>query len=140
MTIPQALCPALTGLAIFAIVFSVPVAPAQDLIVDSFDTAASVTTGNSPGLDWVNYRGYNVTVAWDDTQNSTEDTNSGSMYVTVDWPRPSDPGYTTAWTDMQFGFSTAGTFNSSNYIEPVPKGRVLAMPLPSLIHDGATIK
>jgi hypothetical protein len=38
------------------------------------------------------------------------------MYVTVDWPGPSDPDYTTAWTDMQFAFSTGGSFDSSNYI------------------------
>jgi mono/diheme cytochrome c family protein len=43
------------------------------------------------------------------------------MYVTVDWPGPSNPDYTTDWTDMQFAFSTAGIsaggiFNSSDYI------------------------
>lgn len=115
-TIPRGIFSALASFAMFAIVFSASVASAQDLIVDSFDNASSVDIGNTPGLDWVNYRGYDVTVTWDPTQDSTGNTNSGSMYVTVAWPGPADPNYTTAWTDMQFGFSTGGTFDSSNYI------------------------
>jgi len=115
-TMRPGLVSALAGFALCAAVFSAPMASAQDLIVDSFADASSVSTGNTPGLDWVNYRGYNVTVTWDSTQTSPGNPNSGAMYVTVAWPGPSDPNYTTAWTDMQFGFSTAGTFNSSNYI------------------------
>jgi hypothetical protein len=115
-SMPRGLLSALAGFALCAILFAAPVVSAQDLIVDSFPNAASVGIGNSPGLDWVNYRGYNVTVTWDPTQNSTGSTTNGSMYVTVDWPEPSDPDYTTAWTDMQFGFSTGGAFNASNYI------------------------
>jgi hypothetical protein len=107
---------ALAGFALFAALFSAPVAPAQDLLVDTFPSAASVGTGNTPGLDWVNYRGYTVTVAWDPKQTSPGNPNSGSMYVTVDWPGPSDPSYTTSWTDMQFGFDTSGVFDTSNYI------------------------
>jgi hypothetical protein len=113
---PRGILSALAGFALCAIIFAAPAASAQDLIVDSFPNAASVGTGNSPGLDWVNYRGYDVTVTWDPTQNSTGSTTNGSMYVTVDWPGPSDSDYTTAWTDMQFAFSTGGTFDVSNYI------------------------
>lgn len=105
---------ALTGIALLC---SPAVAPAQNLIVDTFDNASSIGLGNSPGLDWVNYRGYDVTTVWDPTQESTGNTNDGSMYVTVNWPGPNDPDYTTAWTDMQFGFSTGGPFGSTNYIQ-----------------------
>jgi hypothetical protein len=107
---------ALAGFALCAMIFAAHVASAQDLLVDTFADTNSVGIGNSPGLDWVNYRGYDVTVAWDATQNSTGSTTNGSMYVTVDWPGPSDTNYTTSWTDMQFAFSTAGTFDASNYI------------------------
>jgi hypothetical protein len=111
-----ALCCALFGAAITPLP-----APAQNLIVDSFANASSVALGKNPGLVSVNYRGYDVTVEWDPNQASPGNPNPGAMYVTVDWPGPSDPDYTTAWTDMQFDFSTAGmsadeTFNSSNYI------------------------
>jgi hypothetical protein len=115
-TMPQGLLPALAGVAMFAMIFLAYAAPAQDLVIDTFDNAQSIDVGNSPGLDWVNFRGYTVTTAWDPTQQSTGNANDGSMYVTVNWPGPSDPGYTTAWTDMQFAFSTFGTFDSSNYI------------------------
>jgi hypothetical protein len=107
---------ALAGFALVASLFMTLAASAQDLLVDTFPNAGSVGLGNSPGLDWVNYRTYDVTVTWDPTQNSTGSTTNGSMYVTVDWPEPSDSDYTTAWTDMQFAFSTSGTFDSSNYI------------------------
>ena len=115
-TMPQCLLSASVGFALFAILFTAPMASAQDLLVDTFPNAASVSLGNAPGLDWDNFRGYDVTVTWDPTQNSTGSATNGSMYVTVDWPGPSDADYTTAWTDMQFGFSTAGAFNASNYI------------------------
>ena len=110
----QCLLPALAGIALSC---SAVMASAQSLIVDSFDNAAGIGYGNTPGLDWANFRGYTVTTAWDPAQDSTGNTNSGSMYVTVNWPGPSDPGYTTAWTDMQLGFSTGGPFDSSNYIQ-----------------------
>jgi len=106
--------PALAGIIL---IFSAALASAQPLVVDSFDNAASIGQGNTPGLDWVNYRGYTVTTAWDPTQDSTGNPNSGSMYVTVNWPQPTNPAYTTAWTDMQFGFSTGGPFDSSDYIQ-----------------------
>jgi hypothetical protein len=106
----------LAGFALFAIILMASVASAQPLIVDSFTDASSVGLGNSPGLDWVNYRGDNVTVTWDPNQQSPGNPNPGAMYVTVNWPGPSDPGYTTSWTDMQFAFSTAGNFDPMNYI------------------------
>lgn len=110
----ECLLPALAGIALLC---SAAAVTAQDLVVDSFDNSASIGNGNTPGLDWSNFRGYNVTTVWDPTQDSTGNPSSGSMYVTVNWPGPSDPNYTTAWTDMQFAFSTGGSFNSSDYIQ-----------------------
>ena len=113
-TIRQCLLPVLTGIALLCLR---PAAFAQDLVVDSFDNASSVNYGNTPGLDWSNFRSENVTTVWDPTQDSTGNPNSGSMYVTVDWPGPTDSGFTTSWTDMQFAFSTGGTFESTDYIQ-----------------------
>src|SRR5579862_9399591 len=112
-TAPNRRLLALAGLAMFTVLLAAPLAPGQNLIVDSFADAQSIAPGNTPGLDWDNFRGYTVTTSWDSTQASPGNPNSGAMYVTVDWPGPSDPGYTTAWTDMQFGFSTGGSFISS---------------------------
>jgi hypothetical protein len=113
---PRGLLSALASCVFVAILFAMRATLAQDLIVDSFPTASSVQEGSDPGLDWVNYRGYNVTVTWDTNQASPGNPNPGAMYVTVDWPATNDPSYTTSWTDMQFGFSTGGSFDSSNYI------------------------
>jgi hypothetical protein len=113
---PRYLVSALTSFALFTMLFSAHLASAQNLIVDTFADASSVNIGNLPGIDWVNYRGDNVTVTWDPNQQSPGNANPGAMYVTVGWPGTNAPGYTTAWTDMQFGFDTFGTFDSSNYI------------------------
>jgi hypothetical protein len=115
-TVPQGFVAALAGLALFAILFAASVASGQDLVVDSFADASSVEGGNTPGLDWYNYRGYNVTVTWDPNQQSPGNPNPGAMYVEVDWLPTNSPGYTANWTDMQFAFSTGGMFDSSNYI------------------------
>lgn len=107
---------ALTVVALWAILFAGAMASAQNLEVDTFDNASSVNVGNAPGLDWVTYRGLNVSVTWDPNQQSPGNPNPGAMYVTVDWPATNAPNYTTSWTDMQFGFDTSGSFDTSNYI------------------------
>lgn len=112
---------AFAGFGIIVLVCSASLARAQDLIVNSFDNAASVNYGSTPGLDWSNFRTYIYNYAtaagvWDPTQDSTGNTNSGSMYLTLDWPLHSDPNWNESWNDVQLGFSTAGTFDSSNYI------------------------
>jgi hypothetical protein len=113
---PRFLVLATACIALLAMLSAAKVASAQNLLVDTFTNASSVNVGSAPGLDWVNFRGYNVTVTWDPTQQSPGNPNPGAMYVTVDWPGKNDPSYTTAWTDMQFGFNTGGTFDTSNYI------------------------
>jgi hypothetical protein len=117
LQLPRRLVPLLGGFALGAVVLTSPVARAQDLIVDSFPNAQTVMQGNDPGLDWANYRGENVTVTWDPNQQSPGNPNPGAMYVSVNWPAVTDPAYTTAWTDIQFAFSTGGSFASSNYIQ-----------------------
>jgi hypothetical protein len=113
---PGRLAAALTGVALSALLFWAQVATAQPLLVDTFADASSVGIGSVPGIDWVNYRGLNVTVTWDPNQQSPGNPNPGAMYVTVDWPATNATDYTTAWTDMQFGFDTSGVFDTSNYI------------------------
>jgi hypothetical protein len=113
---PPGLFSALAGFAFVATLLSANRGLAQNLVVDSFSDASSVQVGSSPGLDWVNYRGDNVTVTWDPNQTSPDNPNPGAMYVTVEWPGTNDSSYTTSWTDMQFAFSTGGSFDSSNYI------------------------
>jgi hypothetical protein len=58
----QCFLPAFAGIMLLC---SAAAASAQDLVVDSFDNAASIGYGNTPGLDWSNFRGYNVTTVWD---------------------------------------------------------------------------
>jgi hypothetical protein len=113
---PGRLAAAMTGVALLAMLFTARVATAQPLVVDTFADASSVDIGNVPGIDWVNYRSLSVNVTWDPNQQSPGNPNPGAMYVTVDWPATNAAGYTTSWTDMQFGFDTSGVFDTSNYI------------------------
>jgi hypothetical protein len=113
---PGRLRAALTVIALWEILFAGGVASAQSLAVDTFADASSVNIGSVPGIDWVNYRGLNVTATWDPNQQSPGNPNPGAMYVTVDWPPTNAANYTTSWTDMQFGFDTSGVFDTSNYI------------------------
>lgn len=85
------------------------VALADDLVVNTFDTSVS-------GIDWQNFRSYasNHTEAWDANQDSEGNTNSGSLYLTVNWPLKSDPNWNQTWNDVQIAFGT-GQFASSNY-------------------------
>jgi hypothetical protein len=117
--IQQCLIPVLTGVALAC---SAGLAQAQDLTVDSFDNASSIGQGNVPGIDWANFRtyiyGYNA--VWDPTQDSTGNSNSGSLYLTVEWPTNSDPNWNENWNDVQIGFATPTAtdnyFAPSNYI------------------------
>src|SRR5687768_11159201 len=98
----------LTSLVLFG---SVSVATADDLLVNTFDADLS-------GIAWENWRSY-VTGhdrVWDATQDADGNANSGSMYVTVDWPRSSDPTWNNSWNDVQIAFA-AGSFESADYID-----------------------
>ena len=62
------------------------VALADDLIVNTFDTGIS-------GIDWQNFRSYiyGYNEVWDGSQDAAGNPNSGSMYLTINWPLASDP-------------------------------------------------
>ncbi len=96
-----------------AVLFSARVLPAQDLVVNSFDS----DQGGTFGLDWENLRtyAYGVDYTFDPTQDSTGNPNSGSMYITVQWPTNSDPNWNEGWNDIQFAFYTP-PFNPTDYI------------------------
>jgi hypothetical protein len=106
--------PAIAVLGIIAIICTSLAAQAQDLIVNSFTNDDNGTFG----LDWVNFRtyAYNVTYTFDSTQNSTGDTNLGSMYITAQWPIHSDTSWNENWNDIQFAFYTP-PFNPTAYID-----------------------
>jgi hypothetical protein len=95
------------GLALIA---TAGAAVAQDLIVNTFDSGIS-------GIDWQNFRSYayGYTETWDPTQDADANPNSGSMYLTVNWPTNSDPNWNNSWNDVQIAFGTP-QFNSSDYI------------------------
>jgi hypothetical protein len=83
---------------------------ADDLIVNSFDAGIS-------GLDWQNWRSY-VTghdLVWDGAQDASGNPNSGSMYLTINWPLASDPNWNSSWNDVQLFFGTR-QINSADYI------------------------
>ena len=105
----------LSALAGFALICSGLGAQAQDLIINSFDTDESGTLG----LNWANFRGNayasSVTYSWDATQDSTGNSSSGSMYVTVNWPTSNNPAWNEGWNDVQFGWNSPD-FDPANYI------------------------
>ena len=84
-------------------------ASADDLVVNTFDSGVS-------GIDWENFRSYasSHNQVWDQNQDSEGNTNSGSLYLTVNWPIRSDPNWNQNWNDVQVAFGT-GQFDSSNY-------------------------
>ena len=106
---PAGILAAIAATAMLGIISSPPAASAQDLIVNTFDTGIS-------GIDWSNFRtyAYSWNQAWDALQDANGNTNSGSMYLTVNWPTNSDPNWNKNWNDVQLGFYT-GSFDSSNY-------------------------
>jgi hypothetical protein len=104
----RALLPACTSLAL---VCSAGLSLADDLNVNTFDFGIS-------GIAWQNWRSYalNHTLDWDATQDADGNPNSGSLYVTVNWPLNSDPTWNSGWNDVQVAFG-AGNFASADYIE-----------------------
>ena len=111
--IEQHLRLAMPSLGIMAILCSAPMAHAQDLIVNSFDS----DQGGTFGLDWANFRSYayGVTYTFDPTQDSGGNPNSGSMYLTVQWPTNSDARWNESWNDIQLAFGTS-PINPTDYI------------------------
>jgi len=93
-----------------ALISAPGLALADDLIVNSFDSGIS-------GIDWQNFRnyayGYNET--WDPLQDASGNPNSGSMYLTLNWPTNSDPNWNASWNDVQIAFGTP-QINSADYI------------------------
>lgn len=104
----HAMLPAFTGLAV---VCSAGLSLAEDLKVNTFDFDLS-------GIAWQNWRSYasGHTLDWDATKDADGDPNSGSLYVTVNWPLKDDPAWNNGWNDVQVAFG-AGNFAASNYIE-----------------------
>ena len=104
----------LAALGILAMVCPVFMAHAQDLIVNGFDS----DQGGTFGLDWHNFRSYayGVTYTFDPNQDSQGNTNSGSMYVTIQWPTNSDSNWNQNWNDIQFAFGTP-PINPTGYID-----------------------
>lgn len=94
-----------------ALLGSVTVATADDLLVNTFDADLS-------GIPWENWRTY-VTGhdrIWDPAVDAGGSVSSGSMYLTVDWPLSSDPIWNNSWNDVQVAFA-AGSFASADYID-----------------------
>jgi hypothetical protein len=104
-------CIGLSAIAAIALVCSSQVAVCEDLNVNSFDSDVS-------GIAWQNWRSYvsDHTIDWDGLQDADGNANSGSMYVTVNWPLATDPTWNTGWNDVQVAFGTT-TFAATNYIE-----------------------
>ena len=92
-----------------ALICPTRVAMAQDLMVNTFDSGIS-------GIDWENFRGLGNSQVWDGSQDANGNPNSGSMYVTVNWPLNNDPSWSTSWLDVQMAFGTP-QINSSDYVQ-----------------------
>ena len=93
-----------------ALISSVSMAVADELIVNSFDTDIS-------GIDWQNFRSYayDHNEVWDPAQDAGGNPGSGSMYLAVNWPTNSDPTWNSSWNDVQIAFGTP-QINSADYI------------------------
>jgi hypothetical protein len=89
---------------------TVGTALADDLVVNNFDSGIS-------GIDWSNPRSYiySWNWVWDGSQDASGNPNSGSMYLTINWPLASDPTWNTSWNDVQLFFGTP-QINSADYI------------------------
>jgi hypothetical protein len=109
---PSKTCPSLLLLVLaLALLGSPGAARADNLLVNTFDSDIS-------GIAWENWRSY-VTghdQVWDPSQDADGNANSGSMYVTVNWPLASDPNWSNGWNDVQVAFG-AGTFAAADYID-----------------------
>src|SRR5512133_1102769 len=102
---------ALSTLAALGIFSAAGLAVADDLNFSTFDSDLS-------GIAWQNWRTYvtSHTMEWSASQDADGNPNSGSMYVTVNWPLANDPTWNTDWHDVQVAFGPA-SFAASAYIE-----------------------
>jgi len=93
-----------------ALIFSASLAVADDLVVNSFD-------GGISGIDWQNFRSYASAhnEVWDASQDAAGNPNSGSLYLTINWPLASDPNWNSSWNDVQIAFGTP-QINSADYV------------------------
>src|ERR1039457_4358660 len=100
----------LSALAGLALISSASLAVAQDLDVNTFDSGIS-------GIDGSNFRTYvyGESASWDSSQDANGNPNSGSLYLTVNWPLQSDPNWNEGWNDVQIFFGTP-PFNPTGYI------------------------
>src|ERR1039457_7389067 len=89
----------LSALAGLALISSASLAVAQDLDVNTFDSGIS-------GIDGSNFRTYvyGESASWDSSQDANGNPNSGSLYLTVNWPLQSDPNWNEGWNDVQIAF------------------------------------
>jgi len=83
---------------------------ADNLILNTFDSGIS-------GIDWQNFRSYisGHDEIWDGAQDAAGNPNSGSMYLTINWPLASEPNWNSSWNDVQIAFGTP-QINSADYI------------------------
>lgn len=100
----------LSALAGLALISSASLAVAQELDVNTFDSGVS-------GIDWSNFRTYiyGYDAVWDASQDANGNPNSGSLYLTLNWPLQSDLNWNEGWNDVQIAFGTP-VFVSSDYI------------------------
>ena len=91
-----------------ALMSAAGLALADDLVVNSFDTGIS-------GINWQNFRSYvsSHDEVWDPAQDASGNPNSGSMYLTLNWP--TTPNWNASWNDVQIAFGTP-QINSADYI------------------------
>src|SRR5665647_1791340 len=101
----------LSASAGLALICSTSLAVAQNLDVNTFDSGIS-------GVDWSNFRTYiyGYTAVWDSSQDAHGNPNSGSMYLTLNWPLHSDPTWNESWNDVQIAFGTP-TFDPTSYVK-----------------------
>src|SRR4051794_4202480 len=87
--------PCLLSLALgLTLLGSASMALADDLLVNTFDADIS-------GIAWENWRTYvsDHDEVWDPAQDADGNANSGSLYVTANWPLASDPKWNKDWND-----------------------------------------
>jgi hypothetical protein len=103
----QRVCLVLTG---WALLGGASLALADDLNVNTFDAGIS-------GIDWQNFRSYvsSYDEVWDGSQDANGNPNSGSLYLTLNWPLSSDPNWNASWNDVQIAFGTP-QINPADYI------------------------
>jgi hypothetical protein len=106
---PPGILPVIAAFAMLGMIASPGVSSAQNLIINTFDSGIS-------GIAWESFRSYvyGYNQVWDPLQDANGNTNSGSLYLTVNWPTNSDPNWNKNWNDVQIAFYT-GSFDSTNY-------------------------